>query len=221
MPTTGYANQNPQLPAAPGEQPGAYDFITEPSSPVESGFSLSNSSKALRVAVVTGGLIILFIIFNIVKGVVTRGPDLSAFITIAQDQQAIIHIVSTTSRQTLTPQQKLSTANQNFASTAELSIGTAEGEILKYLANNNTKYKPAVLTLKTKASVDKQLVASVEASTYDQTFKEVSKDALTAYSNDLKQLYPKTKGKIGRGLLQNDYNQAQLLLLQLDAPATQ
>jgi hypothetical protein len=132
---------------------------------------------------------------------------------VAQDQHELIHLATNASQQ-----QGITTTDQNFAATAQLSLTSAQSVTVKYLVANGNKISLKVLSLKVSTATDAQLTAAAAATTYDQTFQAIMKAKLTTYVSSLQQTYKQTTGKNGRALLNNDYNQAQLLLTQLNAP---
>ncbi len=212
-------------PQSPNPQPvpqGQYDFITEPTRSA-GGSPLSKlsggGSKLARLALLLGGLFVLLIIFSFVKGLLA-GPGLIAYVGVVQDQQELIHLMDGVTQQQAAGQQGLSTTDKYFAITAKLSLTSSQSQLLKYLAANNTKVSPKMLSLKVSSAIDQQLAAALAATTYDQTFKEVARAKLTTYSTDLQRVFQQSKGTKGSLLLQSNYTQAQLLLTQLDAPAT-
>lgn len=205
----------PSQPSAPGSQGGTYDFIVNPSKPkIGPGFNLPGS-PVVRIVYIAGGLLLLLIIFSVVKGQFSKS-NFTPYISIIQDQQAMIHLVDSVNNQT-----NLSTGTQNFAVTTQLSLTSSRSAMVGYLANNHKKVSDKVANLKISASVDEQLANANSAGTYEQAFQGVMKNKLTSYLNDLRQTYKQTKGKKGHALLQDDYNQAKLLMIQLDTAQVQ
>lgn len=209
-------NQTPFQPNQPTPTVSPdYGFIMEPAKPPRGGL-LNNSSMAVRIAVILGGLLLLLVLFVIFKNLLSSKPKLDSYVTVAQDQQELIHL-STNSAQ----QQDLSTNNQNLASTAQLSLSSGQAQVVKYLANNGLKAPAKTLGLKVSKSLDQQLVSAEAAGTYNQTFQSIMKNQLNTYMNDMKLAYNQNKGKKGRALLNNQYTQATLLLQQASTPANQ
>jgi hypothetical protein len=213
-----------QAPMYPGGQPQPvvsqsqpYDFITNPEQP-SSRRALPSlpgiSPTAMRAALIAGGLVALLILFIVIKGLLSGGGNLPSFVSVAQDQQELIHLATNASQQHGT-----TTGNQNFAATASLSLTSSQAAIVQYLAANGQKVNAKVLGLKISAATDSQLTAAAAATTYDQTFQQIMKTDLTAYLSRLQQTYKQTTGGKGRALLSDDYKQAQLLLTQLNAPS--
>lgn len=172
----------------------------------------SSSSLPVRIAIFGGGLVILLIVFTVVKGLISGSSPLPAFVSIAEDQQDLIHIVSLAAEQ-----QDLSTTNQNFAATAQLSLTSSQAEIVEYISNNGKKVNPAGLEQAIDTKVDARLEAAATAETYDQTFRDIMKAKLSAYANNLQSTYQQTDGEIGQALLIDQFDQAKLLLTQLEA----
>lgn len=181
-------------------------------------FSLPGS-PILRVAYILGGLLVLLIIFSVVKGQIAKS-NLTPYVGIAQDQQAIIHVVAATNQQ-VGQQTNLSADSQNFAATTQYSLISSRDAMARYLANNGRKISNKIINAKVSTADDSQLAGAATAGTYDQTFQTVMKNKLTGYLNDLKQAYQQTSGKHGHALLNDDYDQAKLLLTQLNAAAGQ
>jgi hypothetical protein len=168
----------------------------------------------MRALFIAGGLLVLVIIFAIIKGLFGGGSDFTPYITVAQEQQELIHLATDATKE----QQGVSVANQNFASTTQLSMTSSQTALIKYLELNGQKVGSKVLDLKVSTSLDNQLQAAYAAATYDQVFQQIMQTELTAYLSELHQAYEQTAGKNGHALLSSDYDQAQLLLTQLNEP---
>jgi hypothetical protein len=211
------ANQAPQ-PAQPQAPPPhqPYDFIMNPASAPKAPLLPGGNSLLKRVLVVGGGLVLLLIVFSILKGVLGGGSNLQSYVGIAQDQQGIIHIVNAA-----TQQKDLSQNSLNFATTAQLSLSSAQSDLVDYLGKNGQKLDRKQLNLGVSTALDKQLGAAIVASTYEQTFREVMQNKLTEYMSDLQKAFGQSKGKNGRTLLSDDYKQAKLLAAQLGTTTAQ
>jgi len=169
----------------------------------------------VRIGIVAGGLLLLVIIFSLLKSIIVGHPNTAGFVTAAQEQQELIHLTTNAVQQ-----QGLSTTNMNSALTTQLSLTSGQHDILTYLRNNHVKVKTKQLNLQVSAALDTQLTTAAAASTYNQTFHDIMKTKLTTYTQTLKQTYTQTKGPKGRALLSQEYDGAQLLLQQLDTPAS-
>jgi hypothetical protein len=213
-----YPPNSPYQQPAPAPQPNGYDFITNPGPAPKRGPNLlpSNASAPLRIAIVVGGLLVLLIIFLIIKGMLSGGGNTPALISVAQEQQEIIHL---TTNATSNSQTGLSTTNQNFAVTAQASLTSDQRQLITYLANNGHKVKDKTLGLKINASLDQELQTAATNSTYDNTFKQTMQTQLSEYQQALQAAYKQTTGPKGRVLLTNQFNASKLLLQQLNTPA--
>jgi hypothetical protein len=214
------AQMQPQPAAAPTAAPiagAAYNFITDPETPKSRGLSLpGGNSTPIRAAFVVGGLAVLLIAFIFVKGLLAGSNNLTSFLTVAQDQQELIHLATNAAQQ-----QGTDTATQNYAATAQLAIGSSQAGLIKYLATQHQKLNTKQLNLEVSTTLDTQLTAAAAATTYDQTFQQVTESQLNGYINDLKKAFQATKGPNGHVLLNSDYQQAQLMLVQISAPPSQ
>lgn len=210
----------PDSPPQPTTPEQAYDFIINPEPKKRKSFSLlsGDSSLPVKLAVVAGGLLILFVLFSIAKGLLSGPSVMPSFVGIAQDQQQIIHILGKVS--TSGNSNNLSSNNQNFLVTAQLSLTSSQSDMIDYLAKNGTKVKAKQLNLKVSTATDTQLADSAAAATYDQTFKQIMETELNSYMRDLQDTYKQSTGAKGKALLTKDYNQAQLLLTQLETTSS-
>ncbi len=209
-----------QPPAYPGQpvapqvpHPPAYDFIINPERPGIKQPRLGNRSLPIKIALVTGGLLVLVIILSLLRGLLGGGSNFEPYITVVQDQQALIHIVTNAKEQ-----KELSANNENFVATSELSLISARSKIMNYLKSNNQKVDPKQLGLKISASTDSELQAAAAATTYNKTFEEVMNSKLSSYKSDLQQTYNQAKGEKGRAILSDLFDEAELLQKQLQTP---
>lgn len=210
---------NPE--AAPGPH-STYDFIMNPEQPATPkkpllpGSGGGAKSIAIRVGMVAGGLIVLLIIFNVVSGLLSGNGNQAQYIAVVQDQHELVHLTTAALEQ-----EGISTSNVNFAATANLSLGTARGDMIVYLGKTGVKkIEPKILGQKISLQTDKQLADAAVASTYNQTFRELMKAKLQRYKLDLQQAYDKTEGPNGRKLLEDQFKQAELLEIQLNETAS-
>jgi hypothetical protein len=223
QPTNTPPYPSPPLPPTPKQQPmpqpGAYDFIVKPLKPTTPKRSLPGlptpNSLLLRLAYAGGGLLILLILFVIAKGIIVGKPKLDSFVSIAQDQQELIHLATNASTST---SGGLSTGNQNVAATVQAVLGSNQIQITKYLSSNHLKTSVKTLGLRINTSLDTQLANAESAGTYNQVFQSTIDSQLVSYTNDLKQAYPEA-GTEGKALLSSDYKQAGLLYTEASSPS--
>jgi uncharacterized protein YpmB len=207
----------PPQPAGPQSEPPrqAYDFILSPERPHHRFVMPGGGNKLARAAFIGGGLIILLIIFSLLKSIFSNAPDLTPYVSAAQDQQALIHLAIAAVKQ-----QDLSVVNKNYSYTAQMSLTSAQSDLTVYLTKNHHKVNKKTLNLKVSAAADTRLTNATAAGTYNSTYHDLVESRLKTYLNNLNHAYQTSSGKKGRALLKDDYSQAQLLLKQLNAPAT-
>lgn len=186
-----------------------------PNQPQKRGMLPGGNSLLGRIAAVSVGLIVLIIAFSIVRGIISGGSNIPELVSVAQDQQELIHIMSSAAKQP-----GLSVTNQNFLYTAQTTLQSTQGQLITYLAKNHKKVNPKQLNLKVSTATDKQLADAAAASTFNQTFHDISQAKLKGYQQALQQAYAHTKGPKGRQLLSDEYNGASLLLTQLNSDAS-
>lgn len=206
--------QSQYPPAAQKSPTATYDFFMDPPPPPKRSLLPGGGSLLSRVAVIGVGLILLIIAFSVVKGFLTPKSNLDSIISVAQDQQALVHLSQTAIEQ---PTNGLSkTANKNYALTAQASLTSARNEVITYLATNKKKVSSKAIVLKVKLSDDQTLKSSADSGTFDQTFKELAQTKLNIYMKDLEAAYKLTKGPKGRELLSKEFTGAKLLNQQLN-----
>lgn len=189
----------------------AFEFIINPEEPSKNSKLSMGDSLPKKIAFIGGGLLILLIIFVIGKNIFSSGGVSDSFVAIAQQQQQILVLTKDA-----LDQQTLTTANKNFTATADTSISTSQAELFNYLGLNGKKVSPKEIQLGLDPSLPKELEAAAAATTYNETYKTIMKAELNKYSNLLKSTYQETTGQKGRALLSNDFDDAQLLLIQLE-----
>ena len=200
--------------APPGQQQ-PYDFILNPEQP-KRGFTFpGGGNKVVRLAIILGGLLMILIIFAILKSFLISGPDYTPYVSVAQDQQELIHLTTAAAKQ-----QNLSVVNLNYTSTAKLSLSSSQTKLLAYLNKQHKKVSGKTLSLKVSTASDSQLTNAQSAGTYNQVYHDLVQTKLNTYLNDLNHAFQISNGKNGRALLKDDYTQAQLLLKQINAPST-
>lgn len=221
------ASAPPPGPALPSTQPAQptqpsqpYDFITNPPTlPRQSLLSRLPSGGSLVVRLVLGvvAFIVLIILISVVKGITSQSgkTDAAVLLSVAQDQQEMLHIVN----ESIT-QASLSNSSRNFSATLQLSIGSSQVQIIQYLTNGGEKISPQALQPKISAATDNQLNDALTADNFDPAFRQVMQSQLNSYGQDLKKAYKQDTGPKARAILNDSYQQAQLLATQLNSPAS-
>jgi hypothetical protein len=191
-----------------------YDFIMNPASPPPKkplGLGGKNAFF-VKIGLIVGGVVIAMIaiavVINMLTGSKTNTADL---LDIAQTQQEIIRISAQASGGSGARDQSL----KNFAKNTELSVTTQQLKTLSYLASQNVKPKSKELSIKQNAETTKQLANALQTSTFDSAYRQIIQTSLDSYSSDLQKYYNNSSNTTVRGLLKQDYEQAQLLKAQL------
>ncbi len=191
-----------------------YDFIINPAKPGRRSLFAGNSLQQ-RLLLVGLGLLVLIIIATVIINLLSSTSDYGpSFIAVAQEQQELIHLAN---QATASTQSKVSADNANLAATLQLAVTSGQSNLTSYLKRNHHKVTSQQLSARISAATDQQLAAAATAGTYDDTFKSVILAQLGQYQQALKLAYLKAQGPVGRKLLNDDYNQAQLLLTQLSS----
>jgi hypothetical protein len=203
----------PEVTSSPQEP---YAFITNPEvtekSPPALLALLSGKSLWARIAVFGGGLVVLLIIFSILKGLLAGSFNSQPFLAVLHDQQELIHLTSTQSQ---SGQAALPATYQNFIATTQVTVKSAQSQLLAYLLKNKQKISTTELDYYS-AAIDSQLTAAETTDTYTATFQGIMSNQLASYRTDLRRAYAETSGKKGHEQLSYEYNQATLLVKQFN-----
>ena len=195
---------------APQHHPD-YNFIMDPTSPRAKKINLPTSSLMGRVAIVAGGLTVLFIVFIVFKSILGgSGSNSAAMVSVAQQQQVLIHI-STAVKQ----QPGISIATQNSSATIFATMTSAQQDLITYLKTNHQKVSSNQLIQKESSSQDTSLTNAASAGTYDATYSSTIQTVLNNYEQVLKQAYAQTKGPKGKALLKEQFYGAEVLTAQI------
>jgi hypothetical protein len=206
-------NQYPDRPIA--ERP-SYEFIMN--SDQSKKTLIASGSMVTRVLVLAVGLIVLIVLFIVFKGLLGGDKPLNIpdMVSVVQDQSEILNLITTTTNSS-TNVALLTTNDQDFLATGNLSIKDEQGMLLAYLKTTGNTVGPETLLLKENPKITTELTASIVANDYQQTFTQVTEAELTTYKHDLNVDYTNTKTLQGRTLLKADYDGAQLLIDELNS----
>ncbi|HET6925030.1 MAG TPA: hypothetical protein VFH39_04330 [Candidatus Saccharimonadales bacterium] len=227
QPPSGQAEQ-PQPPYQPGPQAPIqsqlpqqqygnpehqqYDFIMNRGQAAARSFALPGSNSKLgRIALVAGIGVVLIILIAVVMSFLNR-PTISSveLVNAAQEQSELIRIAGIAAND-----QSAAQSTRNSAQTIQLSLGSAQSDLLGYLALNHIKIGKDVLQQRKDAQTDTELTSAQTAGTFDSTYAQIMQSQLTAYQQTLKAAYAAHPGPRGQKLLSDDYQAAGLLLVQL------
>ncbi len=202
----------PQQPNSTPPHPNDYDFIVKPSAAPKPSL-MAGASATSRLVILIVGLFILLILFVGVKNVLSSdGGSSAALIKVVNRQQELITITKSATN----GRQPLSSGSSTVALTTQVSVSSAQTQLLAYMKKHGQKVSKKQLIYPGSQAITTQLSAASAAGTYDATLQQVLKNQLVDYQSSLKQAYAKTSGSSGRELLQKDYDSATLLLRQAD-----
>jgi hypothetical protein len=209
----GQPANDPPPPVSPGT---TYEFITNAPPETRRSFNLFNGkSLPVRIALISGGLLLLFILLTIMKNALGGGLNPQPYISVMQDQQEMIHLL--TAAQTAGSTSGLTASDQDFIANSITTFSSDQELIKQYLLNNKQKYTNKELLLKINISTDNQLTVALTGGTYTPLFRQTMSSQLTRYAGDLNSAYKASSGKVGRTLLNSEYAHVELLYKQLTA----
>lgn len=228
VPTDGQP-QPPQSPQQPyynqlpethyGDQLGAhsnqYDFIMQPGSAARRTmpFPVSSTNKTTKLLIVAAGLVVLVLLFGIVSSLLSKpAPSTADLIKAAQEQTELIRVAH------IGDTNAVGATALNNALTTETTLGSANQQLLTYLAKQHVTVSAKTLALTQNKQTDAQLSSALAASTFDTTFEDILQLQLQAYQATLKAAYTANPGPNGRQLLSQQYLGAGLLLEQSQTP---
>lgn len=215
-------NQPPNPPEFPAPAPQApapdpYEFfLAQQKSTKKSSFSPGSGGPSTVVKVLFGLFALvffgvsMFILFNTVFG----GEDTSApVVAVASHQKEVLRVAQGGAKQVNSTQLK------NFTSTTEVSLLSAQKELITYLgkigAKVDTESIPATAG---SATTDKALASSLTTNTYDSTFTSIMQSSLNTYLERLESAAALSTTVTEKTLLQKQAGEARLLLQLLAAP---
>ena len=211
------SNYSPLPPAETDSRPD-YSFLNEQQTS-SSRFNLRPTSFLSKIVFLGIGLIVIVVIVIIIKNLLTTSPfSKVAYETVVNEQQQIIHILSSDVNQNNFGE--LSPVNQNFVGSCQLSVASAQSSLLGYLKTHGIKADPKILAAAYDKSLDTELSQSLNANNFSQTFSSIMNTQLSIYKRDLNTAYISSRGSVGRTMLKADYAGAQLLIKALSTPSS-
>ncbi len=193
-----------------------YDFIVNPNTKPPKPTLFSGGGDTLsRIAILGGGLVVLLIVGAVViQALKPKGP-IDGLTSIVERQQEIIRISTAATKQTVNQDAK------DFVFNVQASATSSQVQLLSLLQANGRKLSTSQLTLDKSTQSDTQLANAATANIYDTAVTANLIDQLQTYESLLKATYSQTTSKTAHQTLQNDYNNADLLLKQARALQTE
>ncbi len=197
-------NAEPKKPEAP--LPNPYEFILNPANQPKQPIKLSSKQRILTIA--GGGIVLLIIIIAFYSAVLNKKPNVTAEVSLEQQQYQLISI-STQARSQANQQ-----VTKNLAATVTAGLTTNQQQLTSYLSKKGIKISSKQLGAGLSASVTKQLQSAKNASDYDIEYVQITQNLLTKYTQGLDQTLGVTQASAERQVLQTSIAAAQLLSAQ-------
>ena len=213
-------NQYPVIPASPavpnnghsGHNP--YEFIINHNTPKARLFNFGGGSLALRLAILVGGLVVLFTVIALVVALLAPKGNAESLRQIAQQQQEILRVANLADNNVTDQNVK------NFVANVDASMRTSKIQTLAFLDAHNIKMEPKTLALGRDTKTDVLLQNAAAAGTYDSTAVDTLTTQLETYEALLKSTSKQTSSKQTLKVLQDCFNSVYMLLKQSDSIAT-
>lgn len=208
--------QPSDLPPPPPAPTTPYDFFMDqpkphaPSSPLSAagqryGAGALQGRGVNKLPLIVGGAIAAAIIIGVVSLLLPQDTVSPQWFAIAQRQQEVIRVC------TLGNKAKYQ-STRNFAVTCQAGVTTSQRTLLAYMKKSGLDYNPKQISLLADAKTDTRLKTAASSSTYDDVFREIATQQLTAYNNRLTAQLGVTTGATGREVLAQNQRSAELLL---------
>lgn len=206
----------PSASVVPNSGHNPYEFIMVPNTkPKHALLGGGQKSPIKLLAVVGGGAILLIIIGVIITSLIPSSSSTTSLTTIAQEQQEIMRVAQ------LGEGQATSETTRGLAYTVDLSVGTSQTKVLKYLGDHNKKLSVKELALKKDSSSDATLTAAQASNTYDSALEKLLTTQLQTYLSDLQQAYKTSSGAVAKSVIQSSFSAGKSLLSQAQAAQAQ
>ncbi|MFZ1484187.1 MAG: hypothetical protein WAS36_04205 [Candidatus Saccharimonadales bacterium] len=169
------------------------------------------SSMLKRIVLAVIGLAILAVIFAVVSSFLASGSNSGKqqLKTITQLQEELVGIAKDGTKNIRDQSLK------NTATTLQLTTASSQAQLLAYSAKNGFEIDPKELGLLHDSATDKLLADAKSTSTYDTTWKQITRTQLDEYSASIKKLFDQTTKAELKKLLSTSYSNAQLISSQL------
>jgi hypothetical protein len=195
---TGHSGHNP------------YEFIVNPNTPKRGGNLFgSNSSVAMRLAIMLGGLVAVIILISLLVSAFSPKSNVTAdMIALAQRQQEIVRVATGAS------QQATGQDTKNFVANAQVSVASSQQQTVAYLVAHGKKLNAKTLSLDKSAQTDTVLADAATANNYDAAVVQSLTTQLRTYEGQLTALYKESHVPQTKKQLQAAYDSADGLLKQ-------
>lgn len=189
-----------------------YDFIVAPEKPPKKKMIGSDSSFAIKIALIVGAAVVVMIVIALIVNILVGGKtNVTDLISIAETQQELIRVAT---ENTTATDPTVIGAGLN----TQLVVTTQQQKLITYLETRGAKIGASTLASKKNATTDEQLQQAAAANNFDTVFSQTNIQTLQNYASLLKTSYTNATSTKEKTILATDYNQAQLLLKQWPTP---
>ncbi len=195
-------------PNTPAPTPADYDFILNhganaPKRSLLPGFGGSGRQRYIKIGLAGAVLLIIIVLLS---SLLFGGSKNESLVGIAQTQQELIRV------STIGAQKAQTSAASQLAVNTELTVMTNQKDVLAQLKKSGQKVNTKVLALKQNSQTDAALTEAALNNRYDEAFIQVMQKQLVDYQKLLKATYDTTSSRVLQQILNNEFNQATVLL---------
>ena len=206
-----FTNDQPNVESSTSE----YDFILNPAKPAKPIIPLApilnGKNKFSRIFIILGLIFIIIIFLAVVLNLTKGTSNDAALVSVAADQSALLNVINNANSSTTA----VPASDQNILATSALALKSSSSQLLAYMSANDLKITTLQLNSKISSAANTEIATSQSSGNYSQTLNAVLISQFNTYQSDLRYANSLTKGIHGRALLSSDYNQAKLILGQL------
>jgi hypothetical protein len=196
-------------PQAPNpNDPSRYEFFMNPAKPARPPL-LKGGSFGMRIGLIVGSAILLMIIVSVGLSFIPNNLNGDDLLKLAKTQNALFTTCADALNKTKLQDTK------NFASNCNITLTTAQQDLLAYTETHGLKISTKTLKLGVDPKDTDALKASIAASTYDSTFAMIAQRQLNSYAAALKATFKTAKSPEQKKLLSDAFTAVQLLSKQL------
>lgn len=166
----------------------------------------------MRIAIVTGGFILLFTLLIVALSLFTGGGgNKDSLLVVAQQQQETARVAGLITETSENP------AVKNIAISTQVSLASDQQELTGLLGTQGMTFKEDELTLGNNPETDTELTTAQSAGLYDKSAIEILKVHLQTYQSAINNAYAANDNQDIQQALESDFQSAELLLKELES----
>lgn len=194
-------------PDTPPPPQNPYEFIMNSGEQSKKTLLPGGGNTKQRIMLVGGGGAVLLIVFMVIFSLLMGGNkgNEQVLIGLAQQQTELVRVAAIGVTKAKSPN------TQNLAITTQLSVSSAQKDLLTLIKKQKIKLDPKILTQTKNTKTDTQLTAAEQDNRFDETFTLVLQQQLSAYALALKNAFNESTGINTRQALSEAAKNAELL----------